>query len=121
MPVELDEFTRAYLEAALWSTNDESTPEGGEPLDANYTIDDFAPDALEKIKVDCTKFQAENWDDICSELGRAGHDFWLTRCRHGSGFFDGDWGDLGDKLTEACKAYKEINLYVGDDGLIYCD
>lgn len=28
-----DAFTSAYIECALWSTNDESTPQGGEPLE----------------------------------------------------------------------------------------
>jgi hypothetical protein len=49
----------------------------------------------------------------------AGHDFWLTRVGHGAGFWDGDWPKNGDALTEICKKYKEIDLYVGDDGKIY--
>ena len=28
-------FTAAYIEAALWASMNESTPEGGEPIDAN--------------------------------------------------------------------------------------
>ena len=48
--INLDAFTRAYVECALWSSNDESTPAGGDPMDSNYSIQDIAPEALEKIK-----------------------------------------------------------------------
>ena len=40
----LSEFEYAYITTALCSTNDESTPQGGEPLDASYDADDFAVD-----------------------------------------------------------------------------
>lgn len=55
---DLDEFTRAYIECALWSSNDESDETGGEPLDKNYDIGDLAPDALARMISDCAKFQA---------------------------------------------------------------
>lgn len=35
----------------------------------------------------------------------AGHDFWLTRVGHGAGFWDRGLGDLGERLTDASKAY----------------
>jgi hypothetical protein len=48
-----------------------------------------------------------------------GHDFWLTRNGHGAGFWDGELGDIGDRLTEASKAFGEVCLTVCDDGEIY--
>ena len=57
---QLDDFTLAYIEAALWSSNDDSTPQGGEPLDANYGIDDIDPDTLAAMIEDCRRFQEEN-------------------------------------------------------------
>lgn len=132
--MSLENFTRQYVETLLWSTTDESTPQGGEPMDKNYSAADFAPDAMERIKTDCAKFYAEQsskWealelspfapaaDDIDES---AGHDFWLTRNGHGAGFWDGDWPDpLGDELTTASKAFGECNPYIGDDGMIYLD
>jgi len=113
-------FLEAYVVAALWSTMDESTPQGGEPLDKNYGPEDLAPETLEKMKADCDKFQVENAQDIEGREEQAGHDFLLTRNRHGCGFLDGDWLKAGERLTEACKKYPEVYLYVGDDGLIYC-
>jgi hypothetical protein len=128
MTKQLDEFTLAYIEAALWASNDESDGSGGEPLDANYTINDIAPETLEKMVADCDRFQKENAADIATgddhpqytASERAGHDFWLTRNGHGAGFWDGDWEEAaGERLTAACEACGEYNLYVSDDGLIY--
>lgn len=124
----LDDFTLSYIECALWSTNDESTPNGGEPLDDNYGLDDISPECLATIKADCAKFQEENAEDIATwpNCGmsraeqQAGHDFWLTRSGHGAGFWDGDWPIAGDRLTEASKKYGGFHIYVGDDGKIYC-
>ena len=127
--IHLDAFTRAYVECALWSSNDESTPAGGDPMDMNYSITDIAPEALEKMKADCAKFQADHAADIEQGIAgpdytateRAGHDFWLTRHHHGAGFWDGDWPEaVGERLTVACHRFMEAELYVGDDGLIYC-
>src|SRR5208282_3534599 len=115
----MDSFLQAYITAALWSSTDESTPEGGDFLDENYGPDDLAPETLEQMKADCARFLAENAHDIEGQEDQAGHDFWLTRNHHGCGYWDGDWPEAGDRLTETCKKYHEVNLYIGDDGLIY--
>ena len=116
----MDPFTTAYIEAALWSSMDESDEQGGEPLDDNYGPDDIAEEALASILDDCKAFQRDHADAIGDELEQAGHDFWLTRNGHGAGFWDGDWEDnIGQRLTEASDVYGSVDLYVGDDGLIY--
>lgn len=118
--MKLDAFTAAYLECALWSTNDDSDERGGNPLDDNYTVNDIAPEALEEAIADCKAFQADHAADIDGNEEQAGHDFWLTRNGHGAGFWDGDWPrEVGERLTEASKVYGGVDLYVGDDGLIY--
>jgi hypothetical protein len=120
----IDEFTRAFIECALWAEIDENKT----PLDANYTIDDIAPESLQKIIADCQRFQAENAADLATynhsqwsadELG--GHDYWLTRNGHGAGFWDRDClpDDVRERLTTAAHNAKEVNLYVGDDGQLY--
>jgi hypothetical protein len=116
----MDPFTRSYIATALWSSTDNADDQGGEPLDANYGPDDLAPETLASIKEDCEAFQRDNAADIGDRHERAGHDFWLTRNRHGAGFWDGDWpGDAGKRLTAASHAYGPVDLYVGDDGLIH--
>ena len=98
----LDDFTLAYVTAALWSSTDETNPEqGGEPLDDNYGIDDIDEATLTQMIDDCRQFQADNAEWISDDNvavrspnhtcdAQAGHDFWLTRHRHGVGFWDGD-------------------------------
>ena len=83
----MDNFIKAYLAAALWSSTDDNE----KPLDANYTAANIAPETLEQMKADCAKFQAENAEDIAADLEQAGHDFLLTRQHAGSGYWDGDW------------------------------
>ena len=119
----MDDFTKAYIEAALWSSTDDSD----RPLDSgDYEL---APETLAKMEADCAQFQKENVHLItdenchykaCPVLEYAGHDFWLTRCGHGCGFWDGDWKEpAASQLTTASKAFGDIDLYIGDDGLIY--
>ncbi len=118
--MKLDTFTQAYIETALWSSTDNADETGGAPLDANYGIADLAPATLESMKADCADFQESFGEFIADDLARAGHDFWLTRHHHGANFLDGDWSDEAEKhLTKASQAYKETELYVGDDGMIY--
>lgn len=117
---DCDTFTRQYIVTALWAETDESTEQGGEPFDKNYGPDDIAPEALAKMAADCAAFQTAHWDDISSDVERAGHDFWLTRNGHGAGFWDGDWPiDVGKRLTLAAHDFGECHLFKGEDGQIY--
>lgn len=126
--IELDAFALAYVACALWSSNDESTPAGGEPFDSNYDVADIAPETLRAMVDDCARFRAENaallsraCDSVGYDWARAGHDFWLTRNGHGAGFWDRDElpPEVGDGLTAACKRFGGVDLYLGDDGRIY--
>ena len=125
-----ESFFDAYVTTALWSSNDESTPEGGEPFDANYSASDLAPGALAAMRADCDLFYDQNraalecegvtYGPDFDQDGRAGHDFWLTRNGHGAGFWDGDWPEpQATDLTEAAREFNQCDLYLGDDGLIY--
>lgn len=117
----LDAFTAAYLVCLLWSSNDESDDSGGEPLDANYTISDLAPEALAKCVADCAAFRAAHADDLADlDDAQCGHDLWLTRNRHGAGFWDRGYPDgIGERLTEGAHALGEVYAYVGDDGQVW--
>jgi len=109
---------------------DQSNEQRGDPLDANYSVDDLAPETKRRMIEDCEKFHAENgalvvdenlthakrWD--AERLG--GHDFWLTRNGNGAGFWDGDWRkEVSDRLTKAAQVFGTFDLYLGDDGKIY--
>lgn len=108
--------------------------ENPEPMDKNYNWRDLAPECLASMRQDCAQFQ-ELYNDtiqaaidtgevVCGpdfdEWGRAGHDFWLTRCGHGAGFWDGDWPEpMAEHLSDAATKCGTVDLYVGDDGKIY--
>lgn len=133
MSVRLENALAAYVQTALWSSNDESDENGGEPFDANYDYDDIAPDALDAMRKDCARFLELAGDLIClanfkgrTDYGsiseRAMHDFWLTRNHHGAGFWDGDYEEpAGTRLTEIAQSFPECGLYLGDDGKIYLE
>lgn len=111
-----DPTLRAYLEAALWA----STDDAGDPLDDNYSIDDIADEAIRQAEDEVDEF-AEKAGDMLDDFNSedVGHNFWLTRNRHGAGFWDGDFEPYGDALTELAHDFGESDAYVGDDGLIY--
>ena len=123
---DLDGFTRAYVTAALWSSTDDQ----GEPLDGSHGPDDIAPDTLQRMANDCAAFQRDNATLLerayrCypakewSPQEQAGHDLWLTRNGHGTGFWDRGIGPVGDHLTEKANAMASFYLYVGDDNMIH--
>jgi hypothetical protein len=123
---KLDQFTKAYIDCALWS----STDDNDEPLDAGNH--ELSNETITSMIQDCKSFQEDNetvlayWYVECGESeDRAGHDFWLTRNGHGAGFWDRwnsatDEGKIGKALTDASHTYESCDLYLGDDDLIYC-
>lgn len=114
--IGLTEFQRAYIEAALFTEFEE-----------NRQVSDIHPCTIEKMKEDCDAFIKANTDLVdraTNEVGyaiiHAGYDFWHTRNKQGVGFWDGDLPkELGDKLTEAAHKFGPVDIYEGDDGIIY--
>lgn len=119
--LNLEEITRAYVTAALWSSTDDE----GEPLDAFRDETCIEPNTLADMRQDVRDFlaQCESLLPRYIEAGgtseQLGHDFWLTRNRHGAGFWDRGLGLLGQSLTDLSHQAGEAWLYIGDDGFIY--
>ena len=126
--VSIEPFTRAdhakvlgaYIEAAFWS----STDSDGEPLDsARYADCELADEARAELTDDVTHFLhtvAERFDvATLPALEQLGHDLWLTRNRHGAGFWDRGLGALGTELTSIAHQAGERDLVVGDDGKVH--
>ncbi len=115
----LTQFVDQYIATALWSSNDNSDEQGGEPLDKNYSPSDIAPETRRKMFLDAVSFYKANLMDF-DDPGQAGHDFWLTRNEHGTGFWDRDYPEKqAGRLTKASEAYGGFDLYIGDDGRIH--
>lgn len=112
----LDVFTTQYLETALWSSTDETTENGGYPLDDNYGIGDFTLKALKSAIAECNDFRklaAKELEESGLDESTQGHDFWLTRNRHGTGFWDREgYSYILRKLTEYSHSYGECNASV---------
>lgn len=133
----LDYFTQGYIEAMFYTEEapgvtteewqaTEDHNEGSFPGDVGFA--DLAPETLARIIADCKRFQEQNAADLTEAYDngringydetRAGHDFWYTRNGHGTGFWDSDLGDVGNKLSNIAR-HHEVSAYLGDDGKIY--
>jgi hypothetical protein len=104
--------------------------DNGEPLDKNYSISDFAPEAMAEMEKDCSDFlelcEREGVSPVpdyghgeYSDSEMSGHDFWWTRNGHGAGYWDRGLGEHGDKLSALAKTYGSCDIYVGGDGKLY--
>ena len=124
----------AIIEAALWAGH--FIPGDGEepiPLYEEYLEDDLAPRTVEEITEraanfietysesvnKCVKFWVGLGHSESYGWGLVGHDYLLTCEGHGAGFWDRGMGDLGEELTKAAHAEGSLDLYPGDDGLLY--
>ncbi len=142
---ERDEFTAGYVSCALWCgvmvyKHDDDCPcheasVNGDAYDADACeceaemesstdkIDEskLVDSALEQLTDDAHEFYVANVTDLRAstlDMERAGHDFWLTRNRHGAGYWDekskGAEVDAAlDRLTETSHAYGAMTLIEG--------
>ena len=126
MVTGLDRFTWGFIDTLLWSNTDNADEYGGEPLSDNYDVHDFTKESLKEIIEICKDFRESNeallnaaYEATRNGESRAGHDFALTKNGHGAGFWDGDWGEYGDALTEASEAYGPDHVDVFNGKLNY--
>lgn len=104
--MSVQQFIDGYIETLFWVEGEEIGDDGT-----------FAPEAKQSIEEDCRAFYDAN-QHLFDDDARAGGDFYLTRNRHGAGFWEGrdpGWRDL----TDAAHAYGATDAYLGDDGLVY--
>lgn len=113
---DFDAFHKAYMGCALWTCTDEFD----QPLDAVYEISDIVQASQDDMKEDCKQFIEGNLVNLATlDAEQCGHDFWLSRCGHGAGYFDRGYGKIGDDLQAAARVWGSSDLYVGDDGELY--
>ena len=96
----------SYIECALWT----------EELETCEVSEQF----YKRAEADCEDFVRSNSDDLADlPPSQIGHDLWLTRNRHGTGFWDRGLGARGVRLAEAARVYGSVDLYCADNGYVY--
>jgi hypothetical protein len=101
-------FIAAYLDCAAWA-------DGSEEQTERANNGEFTSEAQVRAQVECKAFMyralpyMQAWTPE-----QAGHDFWLTRNGHGSGFWDRQL-EHGDVLTAIAKNFGTLSVYVPDD------
>lgn len=97
MMLQVSNTLKDYLVCALW-TNE---------MD-NRSIFDFTKASVVKADKDLEKFIDENTNDCLKVgFGKIGHNFWLSRNGHGSGFFDLPDSSATRELEEACERLQD--------------
>jgi hypothetical protein len=88
----------------------------------SFSREDIEPDSLISAYKDIKEFIRLAGNDAVKEAidrngyEQFGHDIWLTRNRHGAGFFDRSYADTNEKdLIDAAHALKEVDLYINDN------
>jgi hypothetical protein len=107
---DIKQFVSAYLGAIEFTESDSVDPDAI-----------FSDSLREKATEDCERFielagellQPENCLTSTYFMSQAGHDFWLTRNRHGCGFWEStDWvPEIGLQLTDIAHSFGEISVY----------
>lgn len=113
-----DTFLQAYMTCLLWSASDED----GDPIDDRFTVDHFSQEATDSMTKDCNDFMDDHADLLASlDAEQCGHDFALTRNRHGTGFWDRGLGEVGRRLAEGCRPYGASDVMIVTNQETGCD
>lgn len=116
---DLEDALNSAIATLLWTT---PTPTASGDDSAGYLDGVGAPfnaDSRRALYREIVEFTDANSADLHGlTYEQIGHDFILTRNRHGAGFWDRGLGERGDRLTDAAHAYGEIDAYLADDGTI---
>jgi len=128
-----EQFVAGYREAILWAGSDwhGMVDDNPDPLDDNYGDDDWTDEAKAEMAAECLDFIRGNRADLVlahtlrtdaagdpyEGWAWLGHDFALTRNGHGAGFWDRGIGDVGRRLTDACRPYGETNEWADGEHL----
>jgi hypothetical protein len=110
----MDEFTKGYVEAALWSSlNSDDQP-------SRYYKPENIDNLAEMIE-DCRRFQEQNAEWIVPQNSlinnyefRAGFDFWMARNGLGVGFHDDPtWKEVARiALSKSAKEFDKTCFYI---------
>lgn len=123
---EVDIFIWSYISAMLWTSH--GTLPDGQEVESLEEFD-LSDSARAVVESDCRAFLTAHYDKVMHafdvSLGytieSAGHDFWLTRAGHGTGFWDRGLGVVGQELSDAARSFGSACVYIVENGLVYID
>ena len=116
---QIDLATKSYLEAALWLSPEDD--QGNNPCD-HISISEIPEDIFLQARKEVFTFLTLALDSDIDQLtlSQVGHDLFLTRNGHGSGFWDRE--DLDEQsafnLSELAHNFKEATIF-NDLGELY--
>ena len=119
--LDVTEMFRHYASCALWASHHDDAED--QHFDG-LGVDDISVETQAKMISECRSFLEDNAKDVAlsgQSLSQTGHDFFLSRCGHGAGFFDRGLGQVGTRLQKAARVWGDVNLYVGEDGQVHQD
>ncbi len=111
MTRDFETVLQHYIGCALWADTPEETPDA-------EASPEFEAQAREDVESFIALLDKEGVDSSDWTDEQFGHDFWLTRRHHGTGFWDRGFTN-GDVLTKWSQTFSSDGLYVCDDGLLY--
>jgi hypothetical protein len=121
---DIDAIVDGYLTCQLWVGHDMDREDT--MLDENYGREDISEAYVDKVREELLAVVTDHPLAVRMYLNSRertgydrnelfGHDFYLTRERHGAGFWDRGLGELGNYLTDIAHAYGEAEQ-LWDDG-----
>jgi hypothetical protein len=116
--VNVDAVMEGYIACALWASVDEEET----PLDKLDTV--VLDETRAVMRADVVKFITLVESTIPGGFGpwdseQIGHDLWLSRNHHGTGFWDRGHGELGETLHKLAGTMGERWLYLGTGGEVF--
>jgi len=118
---DIDLIVDNYIEALIWTQEGVGEDaDGNDPMDGK-NISDINKESKEEIKKEVEWF-INSAGDVFEELSddQIGHDLWLTRNGHGSGFFERiEEKENLEIIEELCDILGNAEVFVNDDGEIY--
>jgi hypothetical protein len=103
---EIQEMADAYIEAALFTADEEIIPSKPGEFDPGPYLPRISKDMKKEAIAVCSAFYSANTADLANYPAlSAGIDLWLTRNGHGCGFWEADHcaKEEGERLTASAR------------------
>lgn len=113
MKTQIKDIAAGYSECLYW-LNDDGIETGMSDAVLSENAKNKIAEDIKKFIVSCEEQDIDLNDvDLTNDL--IGHNLYLTRNGHGTGFWDRDLGSVGEKLTEISEQMGTQDVYLSDD------